>query len=201
MQMFDVVRAAARVIGTQLATDGQLDSADDVFYLTLAELRGRLPADCAGTVRERRALRQRYLELELPLDWIGMPVPTRSAQATPATISDISRIDALGVSAGKVEGIAKVVIDPNDSEAFEPGDILICHTTDPSWSSHFFIAAAVVIDIGGALSHGAIVARELGIPCVINTQVGTRAIRSGDRIAVDGDSGTVDILVRASAAP
>ena len=78
----------------------------------------------------------------------------------------------------------------------EPGDVLVCHTTDPSWSSYFFVASAVVIDIGGMLSHGAIVARGLGIPCVISTGNGTSTIRSGDRVLVDGDAGTVEILGR-----
>ena len=77
--------------------------------------------------------------------------------------------------------------------------MLVCHTTDPSWSSYFFVASAVVIDIGGMLSHGAIVARELGIPCVISTGNGTSTIRSGDRVLVDGDAGTVEILERAKA--
>ncbi len=67
----------------------------------------------------------------------------------------------------------------------------MCHVTDPSWSPILSIAAAVVIDIGGPLSHGAIVARELGIPCVINTKRGIAVLRTGDLIEVDGDTGAV----------
>jgi pyruvate,water dikinase len=86
------------------------------------------------------------------------------------------------------------VDDPDDVAEFEPGDILVCETTDPSWVVLFQLAGAVVIDVGGAMSHGAIVARELGLPCVINTRTGTSVIADGDRIRVDGTAGRVDIL-------
>jgi pyruvate,water dikinase len=101
------------------------------------------------------------------------------------------------VSAGTVEGIARVVHDA-DAGDLEDGEILVCATTDPSWASCFLVAGAVVIDIGGPLSHGAIVAREMGIPCVINTGNGTRAIKTGDRLRVDGSTGLVVIQERAA---
>jgi pyruvate,water dikinase len=94
-----------------------------------------------------------------------------------------------------------VITDPNGSEAIEPGDILVCHTTDPSWSTLMLVASALVIDIGGAMSHGAIIARELGIPCVINTKHGSRELRSGDRVVVDGRAGTVERLSTVSKTP
>ena len=187
-----------RATGEQLAAEGAIDTADDVFYLTLDELQGRRPADIKATVRERRATRARYEAVDLPLEWVGMPEVTQLADAAPDD-GATTHIEALGVSGGKAEGIARVLVDPNDPDALEPGDVLVCHTTDPSWSSYFFVASAVVIDIGGMLSHGAIVARELGIPCVISTGNGTSTIRSGDRVLVDGDAGTVEILERAKA--
>ncbi|MGH9286601.1 MAG: PEP-utilizing enzyme, partial [Acidimicrobiales bacterium] len=77
------------------------------------------------------------------------------------------------------------------------GEILVCRFTDPSWAPLFTLAEALVIDIGAAASHGAIVARELGVPCVIGTGDGTRRIRTGDRLHVDGSGGRVQILERA----
>ena len=77
----------------------------------------------------------------------------------------------------------------------ESGEILVCHTTDPSWAGYFLVASALVIDVGGPLSHGAIVARELGVPCVINTTVGTAQLVSGDMLRVDGGTGRVEVLV------
>jgi phosphoenolpyruvate synthase/pyruvate phosphate dikinase len=76
----------------------------------------------------------------------------------------------------------------------EDGEILVCETTNPSWVTLFVVAGALVIDIGGALSHGAIVARELGIPCVINTRDGSRRLRTGDTVVVDGSTGAVELV-------
>jgi pyruvate,water dikinase len=93
-----------------------------------------------------------------------------------------------------VEGIARVVLDQSHADDLNDGDVLVCHTTDPSWSTLFLVSSAVVIDVGSAMSHGAIVARELGIPCVINTRTGTTTIATGSRIRVDGATGVVDIV-------
>jgi pyruvate,water dikinase len=84
------------------------------------------------------------------------------------------------------------VTDPSQAD-LEPGDILVCQTTDPSWTPLFLVAEALVIDTGGAMSHGAIVARELGVTCVINTKTGTRDIPDGAAISVDGRSGVVTL--------
>jgi pyruvate,water dikinase len=199
MQVFDVARAAARAAGVHLVAAGTIDAPDDVFFLTVDELLDPIPTDARARVAERRITRDSYLHVELPLEWQGMPEPiTADASLAPDVDDDDPVIHALGVSGGKVDGTARVLVDPYDPDALEPGDVLVCHTTDPSWSSHFFVASAVVIDVGGMLSHGAIVARELGIPCVINTRHGTATIRSGDRVLVDGDAGTVEIVARAS---
>jgi pyruvate,water dikinase len=107
----------------------------------------------------------------------------------------------MAVSPGVVEGRARVVLDPDSGIDIEPGEILVCETTDPSWASYFLVAGALVIDIGGAMSHGAIVAREMGIPCVINTRAGTAAIATGDLLSVDGGAGTVRVLERAEKEP
>jgi pyruvate,water dikinase len=98
-----------------------------------------------------------------------------------------------------VEGRARVVLDPTDLAGFENGDVLVCGFTDPSWAPLLNLAGALVIDIGGPMSHGAIVARELGIPAVINTGTGTSVLHSGDSVRVDAAAGTVEILDRAPA--
>lgn len=103
-------------------------------------------------------------------------------------------VTSLGVHGQPVEGTVRVVLDPFDAADLRPGEILICPITDPSWVSLFYLAAAVVVDIGGPLSHGAIVARELGVPCVVNTGNGTRRLSSGQRVRVDPTTGTVTPL-------
>jgi pyruvate,water dikinase len=191
LQALDGARAAARVLGEELAASGTIGDPDDVCYLTVDEIFGSLPADPKAVVAHRRAKREEYLGLRLPDTWTGVAVPTKIEASAAASTGD--EISGLAVSPGVVEGRARVVLDAATSE-LEPGEVLVCETTDPSWASLFLVASALVIDIGGALSHGAIVARELGVPCVINTRVGTRRLRTGDLLRVDGEAGVVTVL-------
>jgi pyruvate,water dikinase len=194
LQALDGARAAARVLGEDLARAGTVGAPDDVFYLTVDEILGELPAEPKEVVAYRRGKRDEYLGLRLPDTWTGVAAPTRIEASEAAATGD--EITGLAVSPGVVEGRARVVLDAATAE-LEPGEVLVCETTDPSWASLFLVASALVIDIGGALSHGAIVARELGVPCVINTRVGTRRLRTGDLLLVDGGRGVV--TVRAAA--
>jgi pyruvate,water dikinase len=95
---------------------------------------------------------------------------------------------------GVAEGIARVILDSNDPSALQPGDVLIAPITDPSWTPLFVPAAAVVVDVGAALSHAIIVSRELGIPCVISAIGATRNIPDGATVRVDGNTGIVTVL-------
>jgi pyruvate,water dikinase len=190
LQAFDVVRAAARRAGVLLADAGVLADPEDVFYLSVDELLGtpdKSVQEIVGLRRERHAL---YKKVRLPESWVGVPVPVIEQAPGAARIQSISGV---GVSPGVVEGLARVVTDP-DFEDVEPDEVLVAPTTDPSWSSIMFISSALVVDIGGALSHAAVVARELGIPCVVNTKNGSRQLRTGDLVRVDGGAGTVEIL-------
>ena len=107
----------------------------------------------------------------------------------------IEAISGLGVSAGVAEGRVRVVVDPSFAEV-EPGEVLVTSTTDPSWASIMFLSSALIVDIGGPLSHAAVVARELGVPCVVNTRTGSSVLRTGDVVRVDGNTGSVEILDR-----
>ena len=107
----------------------------------------------------------------------------------------IEAISGLGVSAGVAEGRVRVVVDPSFAEV-EPGEVLVTSTTDPSWASIMFLSSALVVDIGGPLSHAAVVARELGVPCVVNTRTGSSVLRTGDLVRVDGNTGSVEVLDR-----
>ena len=191
LQALDGARAAARVLGEELARDGTIGDPDDLCYLTVDEIFGCLPADPKEVVAFRRGKREEYLGLRLPDTWTGVATPTKVEASDAAQAGD--EITGLAVSPGVVEGRARVVLDAASSE-LEPGEVLVCETTDPSWASLFLVASALVIDIGGALSHGANVARELGVPCVINTRTGTRRLRTGDLLKVDGDAGVVTVL-------
>jgi phosphohistidine swiveling domain-containing protein len=171
-----------------------LDDAEDVFFLTLDELLADPHGDRGDVIAERRTLYTRYRSLDLPPTWQGNPTPVPlNGGERPTERVDV--VSGMGVSPGIAEGTVRVVHDADSDQAddFEPGDILVCRLTDPSWAPLLSVAAAVVIDIGGSLSHGAIVARELGIPCVINTVDGSRRLRTGDRVTVDGGAGSVRV--------
>jgi pyruvate,water dikinase len=103
-------------------------------------------------------------------------------------------LKGFAVSPGKVTGTASVIMSPADFADMRPDTILVCPTTTPAWTPLFSQASALVTDIGGILAHGSIVAREYGIPAVMGTGNITRRIVTGQRIAVDGEAGTVTIL-------
>ena len=96
-------------------------------------------------------------------------------------------------SPGRVAGIARVVRTPQDGTRLQAGDILVAPSTDPGWTPLFLLAAGLVMETGGYLSHGAIVAREYGIPAVLNVPLATQYIADGSRIVLDGGAGVVQI--------
>lgn len=189
LQSLDVARAAARRAGELLAEAGDLDSPDDVVLLTEAELlTGGRRRDL---VTERRAQRAAHLAVALPTGWRGRPVVTTIAASDEDRAGEV--VTGIGVSGGVAQARARVVLDAGNLD-FEPGEILVAPYTDPSWGPLMFTAAALVVDIGGELSHAAVVARELGVPCVMGTGTGTRRLRDGDLLRVDGGAGTVELL-------
>lgn len=195
LMTFDVARAAARRAGVCLVERADIECPDDVFFLTTDELLGRIPSDAGRLIADRRATRELYQGYPAPPShWTGTPPRVQKAEPP----QDDSIVEGVGVSPGVVVGSARVLTSP-DFDEVEPGEILVATFTDPGWASAMFISAALVVDIGGALSHAAVVARELGLPCVVNTQNGTRLIRTGDELRVDGDAGTVEILRQAAA--
>jgi phosphohistidine swiveling domain-containing protein len=191
LQGLDVIRGSARRIGAHLTEDGVLDDPEDAFYLTRTELLD-VPANARELVAKRRERREAYRHVSIPSAWKGTPVAVPTED--PAGAERVERVQGLGVSAGVAEGTARVVTDPSFAEV-EPDEVLVAPTTDPSWASIMYVSSALVVDIGGPISHAAVVARELGMPCVVGTRTGTRDIRTGDRVRVDGATGTVEILV------
>src|SRR5262249_46042677 len=112
-------------------------------------------------------------------------MPARTDQAAGDTLRGI------GASPGRVDGVARVIHGPNEFDQMRQGDILVARITTPAWTPLFVLAAGVVTDVGGPLSHSSIVAPEYHIPAVLGTGVATERIHSGQRITVDGDSGVV----------
>jgi phosphohistidine swiveling domain-containing protein len=196
LQTIDITRMAARRAGDHFVAEGALNDRDDVFYLTDTELTHPLPGDVKDLVAARRARRELYERIGFTeTTWAGMP-DTYDLSTRADLVTDDTTIQGTGASAGVVEGLARVVKDPGFDDV-EPGEILVAPTTDPSWSSIMFVSAALVVDLGGMLSHAAVIARELEIPCIVNTHDATRRLKTGDRVRVDGTAGTIEILARA----
>ncbi|GAA1625651.1 hypothetical protein GCM10009733_022950 [Nonomuraea maheshkhaliensis] len=187
---------------------GELTGAgDDVFHLYLEELLDLLRGDrsALGRVPSRRATHERYASLPpYPVLIVGHFDPVRWA-TDPGRRADV--YDARGPGApvsdtvtgfpgapGVVEGVARVLSGPEDGDRLKPGEILVTTLTNVGWTPMFPRAAAVVTDMGAPLSHASIVARELGIPAVVGTGNATMRLRDGDRIRVDGERGTVELL-------
>jgi pyruvate,water dikinase len=190
LQTLDVTRLACRRLGEILVAEGVLEHAEDVFFLVESELRAP-PDDTRARVAARRAAHEVCERVRLPYWWTGEPIAVSSQEATDGPITGI------GAYGGVVEGTAIVVEDPAEADV-GPDEVLVCDSTDPAWTPLFMSAAAVVIDIGGELSHGVIAARELGVTCVVGTGIASRVLRTGDRIRVDGSRGVVEVLAPTS---
>lgn len=187
----DGSRAAIAILGPELAAAGHLAAAEDAVFLTIDEHLAGPNGASAELATFRRARRDEYRRLTLPTTFVGMPVPLDAPDPVPTGSTTVSGVAG---SSGVAEGRARVMVDLDDAGDLEPGEILVCRHTDPAWVAAMALADALVIDIGAPGSHGAIVARELGIPCVIGTSTGTKQIATGDLIRVDGTRGEVEIL-------
>lgn len=190
------VRRLERELGRRLSSKGILAGEDDVELLSWSELVAAVEdgADIPtpDVLRRRRSWLDRYrVEGELPVRFRGTP----DREPEPLPSGDV--LDGWAASAGRARGRARVVSDPN--EHFEAGDVLVAAATDASWSPLFVKASAVVVERGGPLSHAAILARELGLPAVLNV-AGACAVLDRCVVSVDGGQGKVVIEERAEVA-
>jgi phosphoenolpyruvate synthase/pyruvate phosphate dikinase len=153
---------------------------------------GTADFDVRQRIAERRAEYERNCSLTPPPVVVGRFDPSKHAGLQiDATVRELKGI---AVSPGVATGKARVILRTDDHEHVEAGEILVAPFTDPAWTPYFLPAAAVVMDMGGVLSHGAIIARELGIPAVVNVGSATTIIRTGQLLRADADRGTVTIL-------
>lgn len=187
-----------RLLGEQLAEQGTLPDADLVFFFARSELPGLLaaedPAPLVARAEARRAALPFQARLEFPDISVGQPLPIRHH---PTEGIEDGVITGRPASSGVVEGTVRVATTVAEAGALEVGEILVAPVTDVGWTPYFTLIAALVTDIGSSVSHGAVVAREFGLPCVVNTQIATRQLRTGDRVRVDGGLGTVTVLTPA----
>ena len=207
------MRLVLMSIGRKLVELGGLSQPDDIMYLKYDELR-KLSAnlstfDAQSIVKERRKEREKAFAVRPRLwagtitdwsmygepykqvlwDWPGIYERSKDAATLPS-----GSVKGLGASAGVFEGVARVVESPDEFDQVKRGEVLVCKMTSPAWVVLFTKIGGLITDSGGALSHPAVVSREFGIPAVVGTRTGTQAIKTGQRVRLNGASGLVEIL-------
>ncbi|MFG1696354.1 PEP/pyruvate-binding domain-containing protein [Nonomuraea sp. NPDC049309] len=182
-----ILRRAVLEMGRRLAAARLLDAPEDVFHLRLAELERLRGTDDPAAARLREVVRKRAAKRE-ELSGVRLIDP---AAVHPVADAGAALLTGVPAGGGGATGPVKVIANPAEFGRLEPGDVLVCPYTNPSWTPLFQRAAAVVVDTGGAASHAAIVAREYGIPAVMGTGNGTAVLEEGMIVTVNGDTGAV----------
>jgi pyruvate,water dikinase len=202
IRLMGMVREALLEQGRRLVTAGMLERHDDLFYLHRNEviaLAGGQERDWRSLVRrrretyareERRAQVPRLLLSDGQAYYEGI-----AAREGDSSLSESGETIMVGspVSPGVVEGQVRIVMDPGDAQLV-PGEILVCPGTDPAWTPLFLVARGLVMEVGGIMTHGSVVAREYGIPAVVGVSRATTRLRTGQRIRVDGSRGKIVVL-------
>ncbi len=196
-------------VGTRWQQRGWLERPEDVFLLLLPELLAVLDGErpgaaLRGLAEERRRTMARRMAEDAPDVIVGEPsalgVATAASRAPPgpadapppATANDAAvLLRGVAIGGGSAQGTARRVQAPHDGARLAAGEVLVAPSTDPGWTPLFLRAAALVMETGGLLSHGAIVAREFGLPAVVNVAGAMRVLRDGAPVTVDGNAGTV----------
>jgi phosphohistidine swiveling domain-containing protein len=196
--LYSRLRQVALAAGRHLVQNGTLSRADDIFHLGLGEvvdvLRGSvLPA---GTVAERKQLLEDNKTWAPPAAFVlpqGQMFSKRDRQDAPVVSGDADCLRGIPACAGRTTGTAAVVLDVSEIGTIQKDQILVTQQTDPGWAAVFFLVKGLVIERGGLLSHGAIIAREYGIPAVIGVKEATKLIRNGAQIEILADLGEVRV--------
>ena len=186
------MREHLKVIGRQLAANKLIDQVDDVFFLDLGEVRRGLSGE---NVQPLVVVRREAYEQELKRRHIPRLLLSDGTEPEAIAGADAGVDGALigsPASTGTVTGPARVVLDPVGAH-LEPGEILVAPSTDPGWTPLFLTAGGLVMEMGGSNSHGAVVAREYGIPAVVGVPDATHKIETGQLITVDGAAGLVSL--------
>lgn len=204
--LYSRCRRVVLQLGEVLTARGLIRQPDDAFFLTHQELDRLMsgtilqPDGVPALIDLRRAEQRRQGERTLPETLILRPGEYAAPGAVEATEdrlepqADVDGLQGTGACGGSITARAMVLTDVAEAGSLQAGDVLVTKQTDPGWAPVFFVVGGLVMERGGVLSHGAIVARECGIPTVVGVADATRRIRTGQRVTVDGDAGYVQCL-------
>ncbi len=186
-----VTRRLLLALGQRLANVGRWSSADDVFFLTTDEFRllGDEPArNWRALIGERRSVRAAFATATVP-DFI--PARGRAPKSDAPAVGEEGCLRGIAISAGFAEGTVRLIRGPDDIGKVRRGDIVVTPIIDPGMVTFLGLAGGLITEMGGTLSHGAIIAREYGIPAVVNVSQATRLLKDGDRVRIDCTEATV----------
>ncbi len=196
VRFLTVFRRIFLELGERLRQKGALANREDIFFLELSEVEPVVQDRADFNVKERIAQRRAEYEWNKaqtpPPVVVGRYDPERHVACN--IDANLKVLQGIAVSPGVATGKARVITRPGDGQHVEPGEILVAPITNPAWTPYLLPAAGVVMDMGGVLSHGAIIAREYGLPAVVNVGPASRIVRTGQMLRVDGDRGIVTIL-------
>ncbi|MCI5222716.1 MAG: hypothetical protein D3924_08620 [Candidatus Electrothrix sp. AR4] len=192
-----VMRKKLLKVESELIAQGRLKCKGDIFFLRLREAVKMQRGGLGWTDVEERIHRRRLEHLraarKAPLKTIGIDLPD-SMRLEVYSGGDGLVLPGHSASPGSYEGPARVILDPLGDPELQPGEILVAPYTDSTWTPLFLTAGAAVVEVGSYLSHAGTVAREYGLPCVVDVVDCTQRIQTGDRLHIDGDQGVVRIL-------
>lgn len=181
--------------GAAFVEAGDLEQADDLFYLSFAEIRRfakKDPRDWRSLIAARReGYRREKLRRQIPR--LLLSDGRAFYEGMRAAGEGGKGLTGSPVSPGSAEGQVRVVLDPRQAN-LQPGEILVCPGTDPSWTPLFLSAAGLVMEVGGMMTHGAVVAREYGIPAIVGVDRATQRLQTGQRIRINGSTGQIELL-------
>lgn len=193
IKILDAYRSTLLESGQEMVKNRVLNQAEDIFFVPLVQLSqfaNGEKLDLQRIVKEQRALYDRERgRRQMPRVLLSTGEAFYEGLAEAGT----SNLVGVGVSPGVVEGRVRVVLDPHGVR-LQPGEILVCPATDPGWTPLFLSAGGLVMELGGMITHGSVVAREYGIPAVVGVHDATTRLHTGQRIRVDGSQGRVTIL-------
>ncbi|OAD52987.1 putative phosphoenolpyruvate synthase [Eufriesea mexicana] len=189
-------RLAYRRLGKLMVLESYLPSEDLIFFLTNEEIAMLLNHHDRTLIQKafrRKKIFPLLKNIEYPEVNIGMPIPVKN-DLNVIIDNKSAKIQGTPVCGGSIVNRACVITDLSDAEKLQPGDILITHSTDIAWSPYFPLLSGIVTELGGLISHGAVIAREYGLPCIVSAKKATQVFQTGDTVLLSADMGVLQLV-------
>ena len=191
---YALVRSALLELGAKWTHEGRLKNPEEIFYLTVSEVRSSslMNEEMITKIKFRKLFLEGLRNL-VPPNEMGFGI--KGVQTTQwSTLSGEKTLKGLGCSPGTFEGTVRVITDLERAYELKRGEILVTRFTDPGWTTVLSLVGGVVTEVGGLLSHAAVIGRELGVPAILNLPQATELLKNGDQIRMDGSSGVIQLL-------